>query len=59
MLSIQVGDIVNVTIDRATLDRQIVKSVPGNNEIYWELEDSVTGVITVIGPALVTLTKIP
>jgi hypothetical protein len=58
-MEIQVGDIVNVTIDRATLDRQEVKTIPGNNQVYWELQDTVTGVVTVVGPALTTMTKVP
>jgi hypothetical protein len=57
-MEIQIGDIVNVTIDRATLDRQEVKTIPGNNQVYWELQDSITGVITLIGPALTTMTKV-
>jgi hypothetical protein len=58
-MEIQVGDIVNVTIDRATLDRQEVKTIPGNNQVYWELQDTITGVVTVVGPALTTMTKVP
>jgi len=58
MLSIVVGDIVNVTIGTATLDSQEVKSIPGENEIYWTLEDTVNGVITIIGPSLTTMTKL-
>lgn len=57
-MSIQVGDVVNVTVGKATLDKQEVKSIPGNNEIYWELEDSITGAITVVGPTITTIVKV-
>ena len=58
ILDISVGDIVNVTIGTATLDSQEIKSIPGENEVYWTLEDTVNGVITIVGPSLTTLTKL-
>jgi hypothetical protein len=52
-----VGDTVDVTIGTATLDAQEVKSIPDSNQVYWELEDTITAVITIVGPALTTMTK--
>ena len=58
ILDISVGDIVNVTIGTATLDSQEIKTIPGENEVYWTLENTVNGDITIIGPTLTTMTKI-
>ena len=53
-----VGDTVDVTIGAATLDSQEVKSIPDSNQVYWELEDTVTAEITIVGPALTTMVKL-
>ncbi len=52
-----VGDIVDVTIGAASLSSQEVKSIPDANQVYWELEDTVTLEITIVGPALTTMIK--
>ena len=58
MITIAVGDIVTVQLHpNFVLQGYIVKSVPGNNEVYWELEDPDTGFRVVVGPSLLAMRK--
>lgn len=58
MLIIQVGDKVIVSLpgQGTGLNNYEVKSIPGNNQVYWELE-SPAGDITIVGPSLITMVK--
>lgn len=55
---LDVGDTVDVTIGTATLNAQEVMSIPDSNQVYWELKDTITLDITIVGPALTTMVKV-
>lgn len=58
MLMIAVGDIVDVSLaEGGFLNDFEVLSIPGNNEVYWELEDPSTTGIVVIGPTFIAMKK--
>ena len=59
MITIAVDDIVFVTLSGGLfLQNYIVKSIPGNNEVYWEFEDPVTTNRVVVGPSLLSIRKL-
>ena len=59
MITIAVDDVVFVTLNAGLfLQNYIVKSVPGNNEVYWEFEDPVTTERVVVGPSVQSIRKL-
>lgn len=57
-MEIKVGDIVNVTFVSGLLDNYEVITVPGNNEMYWELAPvNKPSELTIVGPALISIVK--
>lgn len=55
---INVGDIVNVSLERGVLVKYEILTIPGKNEVYWEaFPVGKPDEITVFGPSLVTIVK--
>lgn len=56
---ISVGDIVDVSLaGGGFLNNFEVTNIPGNTEVYWELEDPTTSGTVVIGPTFLTMVKV-
>ena len=58
-MTIVVGSIVNVTLSGGVvLSQHEVISIPGNNAIYWVLENPNTGLQRIVGPSLVAIEEL-
>lgn len=56
--NISPGDIVDVILpDGGVLNNYLVLNVPGNTEVYWELENPVLSRVEIVGPTITTIVK--
>ena len=59
-MAINVGDKVNVTLPQGLLDNYEVVSIPGNNQVYWELFPVGKPLeTTIVGPSMLVMVKRP